>query len=229
MSKHTIIALSVAVIIVLGAGAAFVYSQSKNNTETKPTTSEAPTSMDNEKNSSTSTLMGLLADGKTTKCTFNVDGENGQSNGTVYISGNKARADFTVKVDNKNTTTYMIKDSDTFYMWGDSLKTGIKMVMSLDEMTQNLQDNQDYAGIDPKQEIDYKCTSWTLDNTKFTPPTTIKFVSFDNMVPSGIMDKVKVTPEKNVTGTQDNSSQCAICNQLTGEAKNTCLTQLNCN
>ena len=229
MSKHTIIALSVAAIIVLGAGAAFVYSQSKNITETKPTTSVTPTSMDDEKNSSTNTLMGLLASGKTTKCTFNVDGDNGQSNGTIYISGDKARGDFTVTVGNKNTSTYMIKNADTFYMWGDSLKTGIKMVMSLDEMTQNLQDNQDYAGIDPKQEIDYKCSSWKLDNTKFSPPTTIKFVSFDNMVPSGIMDKVKVTPEKNVTGNQAPSAQCSICNQLTGEAKNTCLTQLNCN
>jgi hypothetical protein len=231
MSKQAIIAIVVAVIIILGAGGAFLYSQTQKETEPVNTTiSITPTKEASQNLAATGTFLDLLANGKTSKCTFSATGENGKTNGTIYISGEKARAEISITTSNgKEAKTYMIKDGDTFYMWGDSLKVGVKMVMNMNEFANNIKNNQDFEGLDPNQKVDYKCSTWTLDNNQFAPPTNIKFMSITNVKPSAAINKTSITPAKNVTGTNDKSTQCAICNQLTGEAKNTCLTQLNCN
>ncbi len=228
MSRQAIIAIAVAAIIILGAGAAFLYSQTKNTSKQAVTTSAISPTKEVENNAMTNTLTSLLSSGKNTMCTFKTGNEKGETSGTFYISEDKARGDFTVTANGKEESTHMIKTGDTFYMWGDSLKAGIKMVMNINEMADKMKTSGDLAGIDPSKELGYKCAAWTVDNSLFTAPATIKFMSIGNMMPT-TTSKTSVTPAKKVTqDPKDNSSQCNICNSLTGEAKNTCLTQLNC-
>lgn len=218
MTKQMILAIVVAILILVGGIGAFLYSKNKNANSNPPTaieTTQAPTSSNLE-----GSVKDILSSGKTSKCTFNAGDEKGETAGTVYVSGDKARGDFVVSVDGKNTNTHMIKDGNTFYLWGDTLKTGIKMTMNLDEMASKMNSNSSYSGFNPDQNVKYECGDWTKDDTVFAPPATIKFTSMDAMMP-----KTTTAPNANVTG---KASQCSMCNSLSGEAKTACIQQLSC-
>jgi hypothetical protein len=229
MSRQAIIAVVVAAIIILGAGAAFLYSQNKKTAQ--PATTAAVTSPEPTKNLAAMTLLDILNNKESAKCTFSYSGENGESSGTIYVAQQNARGNFDVVVKGKKTTSNMIKSGDTIYFWGNEMPMGVKMNIPVEELASKMQDNEQLKSvIDPNQKIDYKCTAWTVDNSLFTPPTNIKFISMEGIVPTTSKTTTKNPSQApKVTGeTSGNSEKCAICNQLTGEAKTTCLTQLNC-
>lgn len=222
MTRQAIIAVVVGVIIVLGAIAAFLYSRTSlppaeqavevNQEETEP-----------ENGMSMETITDLLSKGENTRCTFNSETQEGTTAGTVYISGENARGDFETTTDEDTISTYMIRNGDTFYMWGDSLKTGIKMVMNINEWADAAESAQSLEGenmFDPNAQVDFKCTSWTVDSSLFTAPTSVKFISFEGMMgPTGTTEETETSESTNQTG----GIQCSLCDSLSGDAQNLCL------
>lgn len=226
MTKQAVIAIVVGVLILVGAVGAFLYSQNKSSNETPNTNTASQVNENQGEKSTQGTISEILAGGKEAKCTFAADSENGETSGTVYTSGQNARGDFTTTVNNKETETHMIKDGNNFYMWGDSMATGVKMVMNINELSENLENNKGFQSFNPDQELDIDCVSWTRDATLFTPPTNIRFISIDAMVPTGAMMKATGTPTG--AGQSGTSNQCNICTSLTGQARTACLQQFNC-
>lgn len=220
MTKQAIIAVVVAVVIVLGAGGAFLYSKNKPASQPNSTTA---TQSANEESSMSSDLTSILKSGKTQQCSFSYDEQNGNStSGVTYLSSDKMRTDINSTTNGKSSTIYVIRNGDDNYIWGSEFpnNTGMKMTMSIDEYASNT-DSKKY--FDPTKKIDYSCSGWTIDSSVFTPPSNVKFQDFSAMI-EGVMKAVSKTP----TGAQGNSEQCNICNSLTGDAKTTCRTQLNC-
>ena len=215
-NKQAIVGIIIAAVILLGAGGVFLFSKSRapqtpNNTAVTASPTPAETSLNG-------TIKDIFASGENKKCDFSVKDEERESEGTVYSSEENANGIFKVTDNGKTSTSYIIKNDDTFYIWGDTLTTGIKMKISLDEMESKLSSDQ-YKGLNLSQKVSFTCTDWTVDATKFTPPSNIKFTDLGGvMVPSGTVSK---TPTGSV-------SQCSACTALTGEARTACLTQLNC-
>lgn len=186
-----------AVVLLLGTGGLYFLNQNKsaNNStfDTSPT----------QKQNQTTSLLELLSKGGNQRCTFTTSTEKGMTEGTVYVSGEKMRGDIKTTVDGKTEEISMIRDGDTNYMWGTSLKMGIKMTISLDEFA-----SSDQAGqfVSPDQKFDYNCAPWTTDNSLFTPPSNVKFTE----LPSSMMPKT--------TGTQGNINSVSYCDQITDPA-----------
>lgn len=225
MTKHAVIAIVVGMIIILSAAGVFLYSKTKPTTPNDSTvaTQISPTIASNMQSSITE----ILSTGETAKCSFTIGEDESQTTGTIYTSGDKAKGDFSTTVNGKENKTYMIKDADTFYLWGDSLPMGIKMAMSVNDFASKASDNPLGEAIDPSKEFDVKCVSWTRDESIFNPPTTVKFTSFGSTAPTGTTRTTgTVTPTS--AASSDNTNECNICNSLTGAAKTACVAQFKC-
>jgi len=199
-------AVFVILLLLLGIGGFFLFNKSavaptQNQTSD---TSNAPA----ENKSAVASLADLLTSGKTTQCTFNVATSNGGStNGTVYVSADKMRGDFTITTkDGKASQMNMIRAGDDYYMWGGELPGGIKMTFDAESIKTNTQANQ-YVDLNTK--TDYRCSDWTADNSKFTPPSNVKFTDLSSM-----MGKESPTGTKTQTG----SSPCDDITDTTAKA-----------
>lgn len=219
------LAIAVGILILFGGVGAFLYSKNKPADTTSNTTVSTKTTDDSSDNLQ-GTIKDILSSGETSKCTFSTSSPTTETAGTVYVAGNKARGNFVTTAEGVNTNSHLLRDGDTFYVWGDGIPTGMKMTMSIDQMTSAIENDDTYSSIDPNMNVEYKCDSWTEDPAVFTPPTNIKFTSIDNLMQIGA--------SKTPTGTRTNpsgsvSNECAICNSLSGQAKTACLQQFSCN
>lgn len=176
-----VIAVVVGLVLLLGAGGIFLYSKNSPSTNTSSTNPE-PTKA--QQSSAQSSLADLLLGGKNQTCTFSSKVTEGTSTeGTVYLSGTKMRGDITnTSKDGKVSMFYMIRDGDTTYIWGSSLPTGIKMTLSADDLKNNTGDASKYAGTFSSVKSDYKCSGWSVDSSKFTVPTNVKFTDVSSMM-----------------------------------------------
>ncbi len=148
------------------------------------------------------------------QCTFQ-DADTGNS-GTIFVSSGKTRGDLVSKTGDTSINSHMISDGSTVYIWMSGNNTGLKT--SFDKVDQAGGNQKTF---DINKQIDYKCSGWSQDNSKFTLPQDIKFTDLGNLIPSGL-------PKVSISGTQGNSSACAVCNNLTGDSKTQCLTALKC-
>lgn len=130
------------------------------------------------------TLLNVIGDGKARKCTFSATVENVTSNGTLYTDG-KGRGLMEVQVADVGSTNVLAL-SDKVYGWttaGGSTTGFTYTKAELEKMTSDAgADSQaSSAASSANQPFDMKCTTWSIDITKFTVPTNINFMS----LPSG--------------------------------------------
>lgn len=209
-NKTLLTGIAATIIILLGAGGIFLYT--KNKTASTPSSTVATVSPTQKEKSSQGSLKDIFSNSGNKMCTFDVKEEKGETKGTIYNSGEKAYGEIQMTSSGKTQKTYVIRNGETFYMWGDSLPTGLKMTLSVDEMANKLSGNNNQPSVTPNQKVEFKCSDWTVDTSKFTPPTNVKFTDMTSAIKT----------------TSGSSSECAICNSLTGDAKSACLTQFSC-
>lgn len=207
-NKQAIIGIIAAAIILLGAGAALLYSKNtKEPNQNVPT----PTKEEKKEPKTESNIIEILKSSQTQQCDFKSDEGDMVSSGAVYFNNQNLRADFTIKDKNKESAVSMIRKGNNNYIWGSAFpnNAGVKMTLSMDEFEKSDQ-TKDY--LDPNKKVDYKCKPWTLDISMFNPPSNIKFQDLSEMM----------------KGSTGSSSSCSVCNSLTGDEKTACLTSLNC-
>jgi hypothetical protein len=228
MSRNALIAITIGAIIILGAIAAFLYSQTRPSTDELDSSKMAKEAEAPDEGMSLATVADIFTRGENQMCTFEAGGDEGVTTGTVYVSGDSARGEFTTTISNDESyETYMIRNDDTFYMWGDSFPTGMKMVMSVDEWANQIIDDTEESSvnsaIDPNAEVDFKCSSWTVDRSLFEAPTDVKFMTIEGSIGEDAANLKMIEDEDG-----ESIDQCNICNSLTGDAKSICLEQFNC-
>lgn len=182
--NQMIVGIAAAVIIVLGLGGYFLYGRNAATTPTRMMNTSA--SNTNGNNMMQSSIKDLFASGETKQCTFSVKASSGGSTeGLIYVSGTNAAGKFTMMdTKGKATTTNLVRNADSFYIWGGGLPTGIKMSMNVDEMAQKMQSSpQTSSSFDPNAKVDFKCNPWTQDLSMFSPPTNIRFTDVSAMMP----------------------------------------------
>lgn len=123
-------------------------------------------------------LKDLLALGTSQKCSFTDE----SNSGNFYVSGGKARGDFTTTVDNKPTQGHMIMENQTAHMWMDGQSQGFKMSTAVTEQTPAAA--QTSQAVDTNKKMDYSCQPWAADSSMFSLPSGIEFMDLSSFQPS---------------------------------------------
>jgi hypothetical protein len=230
-NKTILIALAVGLILVLGGSAAFLNSQKKPSQNTTTNTAT-------ENQSEADNLIGLLKSGKTQQCNFTSKNEDGSDTiGVVYITRDQMRSDITITENGEESEISLIRKGNENYIWGSNFpdNSGLKMTMDIEDLANN-QSAKEY--IDPSQKVDYDCQSWTVNNNVFTPPASVEFNDLSSFMQDALRDALNnsnsTTNSTNNTtnntsnNTTNDASGCNICESLSGDAKDVCKNQLNC-
>lgn len=203
--NQLIVSAIVVLIILLGLGGWFLFG--RNQVQSLNSTTNKPQGANTGNSTIQSSITDLFTSGATKQCTFDVTGQNGgTTKGNIYVSGGKAYGDFDMTSNGKTSKTYLIRNDTTFYIWGDSLPSGIKMTMDVNEMATKMQ-GSGYSGFNPGEKANYNCSPWSVDESKFTPPSDVKFMDAGAMMP-----KTTGTPKTQTrtgTGTSDPCAQIA--------------------
>ncbi|MDD3645951.1 MAG: hypothetical protein PHH06_00925 [Candidatus Gracilibacteria bacterium] len=131
------------------------------------------------------------------KCVTHIEQEDGVTDQTIYLSGDKVRIDFIV-TNNDNTTieNHVINDGEYSYNWGPqgAYKMKIEDDLSYDDINTenedmdisvNESDYVDYpSNLDEAMEqmTDTNCKKWDVDNSVFKVPSGIVFQDMEQML-----------------------------------------------
>ena len=171
MNKRIVIAVAfilVAVLAVVG------YLLTRNNStpisqqaDSRPSATSQSTPQVNNMQS----IQNLLASNQSVTC--KVSQPEANLNGTVYVSNNKVRGDFNSKVNGKDVATHTIFSDNTAYVWTDLANQGTKIKID----PNNIPATGSAQAANLNTQFNVECQPWTVDSTKFTPPSTINFIA----------------------------------------------------
>lgn len=175
------IGLIVVVVLAVGGVGAYVFTQNKDDEKASTTSNTKDVTKDPENSDMyKGDLLGITSDGKARKCTFSATVENVTSNGTLYTDG-RGRGFMEIQVADAGSTNVLAL-SDKIYGWTTAGGSTTGFTYTKAELEKMAGDAQtDSAASSANQPFDMKCTSWSIDITKFTVPTNINFMS----LPSG--------------------------------------------
>lgn len=165
MKKGVIIAI-VAAVVLIGGGVAAYYYTTNTNQESQQTPSQKSSAATN------ASLSELLEKGDPRKCTYDGTIKSGEYSGTAYFSSDKQmRNDYKSTVDGKTRNGSMIITNGTQYFWNTETKKGFKTAVQANDSQQDT--SQQSESVDTKAKLNFHCESWTVDDSKFTPPSDV--------------------------------------------------------
>lgn len=215
-NKIGLIVAAIVIILILGVGAFLMMGKSKQASQSTTAMPEAK----QEETSQKGSIKGLLAAGKNAMCTFSYSDTQGETSGTIYVSGKKMNGDFTTKTtDGKQMDNHMVQDDTYIYSWSSAIPQGTKMKIPSEEMASPspASSGAKTEGVDLNKNVDYKCSPWDADNSKFVPPSSVTFMDISSFS--------KPTSSQSQTAPTTNSPSKSICDQITDpQAKATCLS-----
>lgn len=174
-----IIVIAIAALVAVGGGAYYVVN--KNNEDQKSSSSE----VSGQDSSGANTINGLLGQNKNVTCTFSsTDSSGNQTSGTVYVAGERMRGDFTYQASGEaEQKSNVLRDSEYQYFWQEGSSTGFKSKIAEPEASEG-KDNENTQGqtVDQDAEYDFKCSDWSVDESKFNPPGEIEFTDYSAQV-----------------------------------------------
>ncbi len=199
-----------------------------------------------EEKSVARSLRELIAGGQSQKCTFTNTVENSTSEGTVYLSGNKMRGDFTSRVTTpvvKTVASHMITDGTEMRVWTDGEAMGFLMDISAQTDVKTGDTPTTETSYESPVDLDdtdtsYNCEPWRADASLFVPPASVKFQSMADMmkgmnIPLGADttgSDAGMGPGMEAGGSMDlKAMQCAACDSAPDEkSKAECKAYLQC-
>lgn len=138
-------------------------SSGKTAGQPSPTSALPATSM---------SMKQLIASGKTQKCSFSDTSAGSNTQGVLYMSGGKIRGDVTVTGGQTISGVHMIVMGQDTYIWMDGMTMGFKSTLAASNQPTS---KPSTTGINADKMINYECTSWAADTSKFVLPTTVTF------------------------------------------------------
>lgn len=209
--NKTIIGVVVAILLIIGA--IFIIKEK-----------DRPITLENTPGSSPKSMMDLLAQNKSQKCTFSDSTEVSKNSGTTYFGNGEIRGDFISETSAGTFNSHMILKGDDIYVWQDKMNKGFKMkAFTINETEYG--NNNSTPNLD--QKVDYDCNDWNPDQSFFELPNITfndmsQLIHTDAGVNSGI--------PKDPTNSEIKAIQCKVCDQSLDEAsKAQCKAALACN
>jgi len=210
MPKQTMmIAGGIAIAIVIAIFSYFMFGKSSQS-PTGPT--EVGTNTQSGESMSKGTIKSLFSGGKNQTCNIKYPEDQQMGQGTVYVSGEKFRGEFTTVAEGKTMDYNMIQDGGYMYSWSSASPQGTKMQISeLEKANASPTSGQ----VDLDSEVDLNCSGWSVDESKFQVPTNITFT-----------DITQTLNQLQSPGTLTKPSS-AICDSIAdAAAKAACIGQL---
>lgn len=153
-----------------------------NPSETNTTLSE----------SEQTSLAKLFANKENLTCSFSYSEENSNIEGVGYFAGgDKMRVDYSGQFDGTESNFGTIVDGNTSYFWDNNTKEGY--ITKVDPGTLQPSDDSTTSNsqnLDTNKDIDFKCSKWSVDSSKFNEPTNVKFTDFSKIEIPTIPDQL---------------------------------------
>lgn len=216
----TVIGLALAIVIALGV---YALTSGKFASKETPTDTKTDASVQNELQGNGS-LQNVLSFNQNLTCTFERTDENGSFTGTAYVADNKFRGDFVMNLSDIGlVNSQLIKRDGVTYVWTGN--QGSKFTDAA--INPDAETKPDTNAVNLEDEVQYSCTPWKKDLTKFEIPQDVTFTDL-----SEIMKNLTDTTANEATletSTPTPKLDCSICNQLpAGEAQEQCRTAMGC-
>jgi hypothetical protein len=205
-----VIIAAVILILVLAISGYLILNYAKPSAQPNKTASEQT----QPANSVSGSILSLLSGGKTVYCTIAYPDNKGT--GKIYVSDKKFAGEFSIKDANgKEITSNTVSDGTYVYVWSSMMTNGVRM--KLEDIKGTAQNVQSAQSVDLNQNVNLKCSPWTVDNSKFTAPTSIKFQDV-----SDLLQQAQPTAGATTQGTT------SPCDQITDPtAKAACVKALS--
>ena len=165
-------------------------------------------------------VMDLLKRGGSLACQISSDDNGNVTDGTMYISDGNLRGDFSfTQADGVSYEGSMINDGEFSYVWGDNLPfgedgpSGVKTKVSVQDQASGEKNDDDNQIIDMDDSFTFNCQPWSVDNSKFTPPSDVEFVDLS----ADIQNLIDTTQDL-----------CGQCEAVPAEGRAACLQALGC-
>lgn len=208
-------------VVAIGGGA-YLYTRPHDST---------PTPAQQEQSShpaSAEDFASIIASGNDVQCSMTQTMGDRNTVGQMYVTdhGQKVRADLTI-TGSMNTTMHMIRKDDTNYLWGPQMAFGVKTTVTPENQDQFV-GNQMAIGTTPTN-MEFSCTPWTVDESKFELPAGQNFIDSstmhaDDALRSASMNNGVPTTEISPAA---QAAQCAMCTQA-GLSAETCHARFGC-
>lgn len=187
-----VIAFVIAIAVVAAIGGGSYYKMKKPSAKVSSTAStttfgaNATTSVKAETKTTvsvgtltTGSIRSLLEANKDLECTveYSTSTPKGMltTSGTVYVSGNMMRGDFTMTGTGATVNdAHLIRVGDELQVW--SGKQGAKLTLS--GFSTSASSNGE---VSLDQSVNYKCVNWSKDASKFTAPSGITIYDTTNI------------------------------------------------
>ncbi len=177
-------------------------------------------------------LKNLLGMGKQVRCTWKIQEEGMAIEGIVYIDNKRSKMEMKMKMTDEgvdkdspmaNIQTYTYADEEWVYNWGGPNKQGMKF--KLEDMEKMQQEAEEASGDNAsdeesdniamknwKDEYEYHCQPWKVDQSMFKLPSDITFVDLNETIKEAQEQSDKMMKEMK-----------SMCNGLSEPAKSECL------
>lgn len=184
MSLFKLLAVLFLGVAVVGGGTYLVIN---NKTETEVAIVESVDSeneIDEMFTGGESSLRGLMSLDQNIQCDFTSYTEEtaGSVAGTVYVSGERIRADFDMEQADTTIASHLIVNDDQIYAWTVSSQGTYAYTFSLSEANDTEEGADSFASLDDR--VTYTCRAWEADASKFELPSGIEFTSMERLFES---------------------------------------------
>lgn len=213
MDKKLILAGGI--VIIIAVIAAIVFSTNKPNDQVQGAQEAAEVTEEKSDESVSGSILSLLQGGKNVSCTYSIDTEGGNTSGTVYIAGEKMYGEFTTTANGQSFDSKVIRDGEYMYAWSSAVAGGTKMKI-VESDGDTVETEKDETTKSLEQEVDFKCGRWTVDDSKFTPPSDIEFTDLSAALENA---------DKMIQGVQDQSPE-NVCSSLPESVRQQCIDGL---
>lgn len=189
--------LAILAVLAIGGGA-YVMTKNKkapagDNTNTQANVKADQNANENanlgvnaNENAKKGSLRSFLGLGQNMKCTYSSTTKDGVSgSGTFYIGANgDMRGEFETKVGTgAPIVNNMIIKGGVSYVWSGT--QGAKMTIPAEKAKANVPEaNKGMEQLDAQ--MDYNCSPWVLDASKFATPTGVNFMDLDALLKGGV-------------------------------------------
>lgn len=202
MNRNALIGLIA--VVIFAAGGWYLYS---NNGATRSAGTQTPP---NQEQGQMLSMKELMASNASQQCTFAEP--QSDTSGTIYVSGGKVRGDFETKSESGTVSGHMIADSSTVHTWMDGMSQGFKA--SFDVAATADKNMEAQQSLNPDKKLDYRCSPWQADRSKFELPAGVTFTDMSAMM------------QQSAGGS--GASACSACDMAPEPQKSQCKAALKC-
>lgn len=235
MKKNTIIVIVIVVILLIlaiwflmrgknsGGQPANVPATGNSQNQANPTTNSQ--TAQNGANNFAGSLSDLMAKKTPQNCQVSYNTNGTAQTQSLYFDGTNLRTDIAMNVGGQQTTMHALIKDGWEYVWNDTAvggmaaNMGIKMNFAQVQEQQQAQTSPGGArnnGLDTQKTMNFSCTPWIADASKFDLPSNIQFQDLTSLA----------QPAGGTPGTA--TSACDMCKIIpAGDARTKC--EASCN